>query len=622
MLRSLLGTTALACGVALSAAISPAQAFRIEPYLQQPSETGMLINWFTETGEAGLLTVTGPGLPAPLQLTSTPEFQPLLSYTQVELDQGAAGEIPLFANSNYKHSIAVDGLQPNSTYTYAVSQGGTSFDASFRTAPTRDDWNQVRFIALADSETEPQGRTRNRLWFPGNQATGSLGRPASLPPAMNDGPSSPFVDGYLVTETEGFNQNLRIIEQRDPDFIVFPGDIVQGGGYQPGWDEFFRHTAGEFTNVLSERPILPAYGNWENFGAANGGYTIDPDTGENWPMVSREKYKVYFDAPSNGTPEHQDNYYRVDYGPVTIITIDSSNGEPDLNFSQAGTPGLADTDTQFNFSRQQYESVESVPNPSALSDFNPGSTQWNWVLDQLQDARDDGQVIFVQFHHVAYSTGFHSLPADDPRTSGQSGTPLRQYQEFFEEFGVAAVLSGHNEQFERSFVDLDGDGIGVHHYDVGMAGDGFGVPFSNPLFDSIPGFEDIDINQVNPFRSWTADIEEGELWLEVTDENGETFVTLVDGGKHYGHLEIELVKLPDDHAFQALLTLTPVYSFPILDADFQAVGDTERRVYGDVIRLFIDDNGAAFQVAAPAGAFVFAAGLLGLFGLGRRRRRG
>ena len=35
---------------------------------------------------------------------------------------------------------------------------------------------------------------------------------------------------------------------------------------------------------------------------------------------------------------------------------------------------------------------------------------------------------------------------------------MRQYSEMFEEYGVAAVFSGHSEMFERSFVDGDGDG--------------------------------------------------------------------------------------------------------------------------------------------------------------------
>ncbi|HAZ24952.1 MAG TPA: metallophosphoesterase, partial [Algoriphagus sp.] len=75
---------------------------------------------------------------------------------------------------------------------------------------------------------------------------------------------------YALTEKEGYAQNLKIINSRNPNFIVMPGDLVQGGGYQPAWDEFWRHNAGDFDQGLSKYPIIPALGNWENFGGISG----------------------------------------------------------------------------------------------------------------------------------------------------------------------------------------------------------------------------------------------------------------------------------------------------------------------------------------------------------------
>ncbi len=124
-------------------------------------------------------------------------------------------------------------------------------------------------------------------------------------------------------------------------------------------------------------------------------------------MFGRQKYHAYFDAPENGTPEHQDNYYRVDYGPVTILTLDSSNGEPDHSRSNYGGEGQPEqatglemtdvgTDTQANYTREQYEGSGGTD----LSDFNPGSIQGNWVEAQTRDARQPGRNIFGQFHHA------------------------------------------------------------------------------------------------------------------------------------------------------------------------------------------------------------------------------
>jgi hypothetical protein len=162
---------------------------------------------------------------------------------------------------------------------------------------------------------------------------------------------------------------------------------------------------------------------------------------------------------------------------------------------------------------------------------------------------------------------------------------MRQYHEMFEEYGVAAVLSGHSEMFERSFVDLDGDGVGVHYYDVGVAGDGLrgerrnGTRLDDPLL------------KYNPYSEWTADQDEPEHWEQVGDS-----VQLVSGGKHYGHLEVNVERLrrPGTGAV-AEVTFTPVYVFPVFDEDFELVR-TERRVYGDEIVLRFDASG---QVVSP-----------------------
>lgn len=463
-------TLTLGAAALLLAATTSNAEFRVNPYLQQPTTDGMLVTWFTEADIAGEIVVSGGDLAAPLVWSSTPMYQPLLEYTQAELDQGASG-LDLFASSNnYKHSVRVSGLSPDTEYLYTVTQGQVEASGRIKTAPTASDWQSIRFIALADSETQPQGRTTFRAWIEPPQAAASEGRPLDLP--ISNAAGENFAPGYLLTETEGYKQNLRIVGERNPDFIVMPGDIVQGGGYQPGWDEFFRHNAGIFDSPLSNAPILPAFGNWENFGALNGGYAITPgtvdsatveldptnagDTSVNAPFIGRSKYKVYFDQPANGTADHQDNYYRVDFGPITVLTLDSSNGEPDVTVLD--DPTVADTDTQSNFTRAEFEAAGGT----GLSDFNESSTQWDWVEAQLQDARQKGQIIFIQYHHIAYSTGRHAIPPGEFFASGQSGTPLRSYQPMFETYGVVSVLSGHNEQFERSFVDLDDNGVGTH----------------------------------------------------------------------------------------------------------------------------------------------------------------
>jgi hypothetical protein len=438
-------------------------------------------------------------------------------------------------------------------------------------------WQDIRAAILSDSETEPRGAVQIRDWTEGPQAPGSLGRPADWP-----------VDGsnrqlYMLNQQVGYAQNLRIIDERDPDLVIMPGDLVQGGGYQFGWDEFFRHNAGEFDDVLTKRPILPALGNWENFAAINGGYGISVDF--NAPGYSRSKYKAYFDMPANGTPEHQDNYYRTDYGPLCILTLDSSNGEPEVLPTDRGNPEAPDTDTQVNYTAADYRSNNSAvqfTDGTDVSDFNPGSTQYDWVLEQLGDCRGQNKIILAQWHNVAYSSGVHGIPNaglpgfPDVTPSGQAGTPLRQYQPVFDQFGVAAVFSGHSEIAERSYVNEDADEIGVNYYDVGIGGDGMRGTRT-----------DTDLAVQNPFSQWTAHLDVPELWQAVTDKNGETYTMLTEGGKHYGHLEMHLSRCSG----APVMTLAMAYSFPRLDAGLNLIGNTERRIYDDVQEIVFNAAG-------------------------------
>jgi hypothetical protein len=590
--------------LALAGLCAPAAAqFRTLPYLQNPASDSMTLTLFSQDPNPGEVRVQPLNRRQAVVLSSQPVAQPALAYTTAERNQTISGLpqgswlLPSGVEGAYKHTVQLSGLRANMQHRYVVTQGGQTFEGSFRTAPTPQTWQSVRFLAVSDSETEPAGRVARREWAPGALSVAGLPRPATTGSAWAQRFGVRTLSGvpvlnYALTEDEGLRRNLEIMRSRQPDFVLMPGDLVQGGGYQPGWDEFFRQTAGELGQLFSHVPLLPALGNWENFGALNGGYGNDAE-GVFGPKRARDKYHVYFDAPDNGTPTHRDNYYRIDYGPVTVLTLDSSNGEPDdrpQNYPVKATgqqfngPG---TDTQNNFTRAQYEAAGGLD----LADFNPGSTQWNWALAQLADARSRGQIIFVQFHHAPYSSGEHGQPMDHELSTGQGGTPMRRFHPLFEQFGVVAVLSGHSEMFERSFVDEDRNGVGVHYYDVGVAGDGLrgskrnGSLLTDPLLN------------YNPFSVWTADQGEPEHW-ELVDGTPQ----LTRGGKHYGHLEVNVTRLPTGSPARASVSFSPVHSFPVLDAQYNLVR-TERRVYGDEWTVLIGSDGRPLAVTPPgAGA--------------------
>lgn len=561
---------------------------RVLPYLQSPASTSMTLTWFSYTDKPGLLTVRGAGIGGGRRrLRSVPEPMPALAYTEAELAQEIDGLRQgswLLKDRNVKHSIELTGLRPDTVYRYEVRQGRDTFRARFRTAPTADRWRDITFVAMSDHETEPRGRVQRREWAPG-EVTSAPRPDAVVGSAWDLAFGTATLGGeavlrYPLTEEEGYLANLKVADAARPDFFLFPGDLVQGGGYQPGWDEWFRINAGPLGTRLCRTPALTALGNWESFGALNDGYGTPEDRSS--VVRSRAKYHAYFDAPENGTPEHRDNYYRIDYGPVTIITLDSNNGLPDDDTENyegyAGRQAVGTeywgpgTDTQNNFTEAEYIAAGGTD----LCDFNPGSPQWTWCEAQLADARARGQIIFMQWHHSAYSSGEHGLPMYHVDTSGQGGTPMRQYHQLAEKYGVAAVISGHSELFERSFVDEDGDGVGVHYYDVGVAGDGLRgerreAGLSSPRLN------------YNEYRQWTADRDEPEQWEQI-----DGVPVLTSGGKHYGHLEVKVRRRRKHKG--ARITLTPVHVFPVLDADYR-VQRTERREYGDQVVLKVGADG-------------------------------
>lgn len=577
---------ALLCALAAAFA-APAFAqddFRVTPYLMNPSDSGVALTWFTESAGEATLTVSGGDLASPLTFNSNGAYQSNLEYTTNEFDDALNRGYPVFSDQNYKHRVDLNGmLSPNQTYTYSVDFGASTYNNAFRTAPTASDWTKITFASLADSETEPRGNNRFRDWRWPSQAPGSLGRGAA---GLTD------TSNYLLTETQGYSENLRYIQSYNADFINMPGDLVQGGGYQIAWDEFFRHNAGSFDDPLGSVPLLPALGNWENFGAQNGGYAPQA------VFDARQKFKTYFDAPANNTPQHQNQYYRVDYGPVTMLTLDSSNGLPDGSRSNPN----GDADTQENVSEATYPGDD-------LADFNPGSPQWDWAMAQLADARSKGQLIFVQFHHTPYSSGVHGFPLSDPRSSGQGGTPMRVYSEAFEKYGVLGVFTGHSELAERSYIDLDGDGIGFFNFDTGVGGDG--VRGEHP-YNGQPR------TNANPFNEWTADENEPELWG--LNEDGE--VVLLEGGRHYGHVKTNIIKLDDG---TIIVDFIYMHVFPLTDVDDNGdliVVGTELRPYsGGGRQLIVGSDGRLITVVPePATLALIALGALGALVLWRKRR--
>ncbi len=496
--------------------------FRIVPYVQNAATNGATILWFSDAQTPGKLTYRAQGSTMESALDSAPQRADALAYTTWEDTTFFGGQAPA---APFRHRLRLENLQAATTYTYTVEQGASVFSAAFATAPLVD--QPIRFIAFSDSETEPESTGKRADWADPNRDGKRL---------------------YPLDQTDGYAANLAVIASRQPDFIAIAGDLVESGGEQRDWDEFWRHiTAENGENSLASRvPLLAVPGNHEYY---EGPYLDRYDQPGSERAIGR--FCSYFEFPANGSnnPQQQNRYYRFDYGPIALIGLDVANGSP---HQSAG-------DTNFFLLGEDDEGGGHAP------DFGPGSQQYTWLEAQLDDAQRTRHFTFVMFHHTPYSVGPHGWPPGQGEGfDAQSGVPVRALTPLFLRYGVDAVLAGHDEMWERSEVDgmevvKSGEQVPhtVHFYDIGIGGDGLRGPQQD---------------LVNPQQAFLAHTHAPERW----SDGG-----LVDGGKHYGHLEVDVQPLADGR-WQA--TLKPVYVFPLFAADGSYQG-SERRLYDDVVTL-------------------------------------
>lgn len=424
-------------------------------------------------------------------------------------------EFPELSESppRYLHHARLNRLpQSRTEIKYSVNFEEETFRGQFRPLPKPD--SSVKLIAFADPETEPESTGTPVKW---------------AAPGVTD-------RLYLVDQTQGLQANLTAISESRPDALLIAGDLVESGGEQRDWDEFWR----QFGPLASSVSLLAAPGNHDYYaGPRHGRYT---DAGSRWAI---EKFRTYFRPTGPITPPH---YYRKDIGLATVLSLDLVDGLPHLSESDSN----------------HYLEAAGKFAPA----FHKGSPQWTWLEAELQDCQRSGRFTIVLFHHCPYSSGVHGHPAGTgPEKDPLSGVPARGLSELFLKYGVELALCGHDEMLERSV--LEGweelpSGRKRRHslqvYDIGIAGDGLRGPVRS-----------------NEYSKFLAYRDAPEIW------EGEA---LKSGGVHYGHLEIDIVA----HGKGWKATLTPIYILP------QKIGEKwtfQRLTYPDTVVMTLHDETSA-----------------------------
>ena len=509
--------------------VTAENVFRVYPYIQNPAPDAITIMWFTEQNISGSVSYSAEN-DHEKKISSTPERAESLAYPAWENSTFFGGNAPA---APFRHKIRLTGLNPNTTYSYIVHQNSIEFKSTFKTAPVEN--SSIRFIVYSDSETEPESTGKFADW--------------ADPTDPNSGRD------YLLDQTQGYANNLEVIRSRKPDFVFISGDLVESGGEQRDWDEFWLHNtnANPELNLAGSIPLLAAPGNHEYYeGPALGQYN-QPGS-EN----AINRFRTYFDFPVNNASvkEHENRYYSLNYGPIAVISLDVSNG----------SPSKSEHDTNF------YLLGETDPDGGHSPAFNNSTEQYLWLENKLKHAQANSIFTFVFFHHVPYSVGPHGWPTGvGDGFDNQSGVPVRSLTPLFMKYGVDAVFAGHDEILERSElhgIEIQPGGIEsshtLHFYDVGIGGDGLRGPQE--------GLE-------NPYQKFLVHKDAPEQW-----ENG----VLIDGGKHYGHFEVDVLQSSEGR-WNAVIK--PVYVFPFID-NSGAYNGYERRIYDDIITLTSDKTDA------------------------------
>ena len=500
----------LAVSVLLAGPAAADEAFRVTPYLQNPAADGLTLVWFSNRGSPGEVRWGSADGGAVATHVSKPAEDTALEYHPLERDDPELA-LAHSVTAPFRHEVRIEGARPGVDYEWQVRQDGATATGRFSLPPADA---PLRFIAFGDSETEPESTGKFAAW-PGE---GGEKR------------------NYLVDQTDGFAANLSVIAERRPDFLAIAGDLVQSGGEQRDWDEFWRHLA----PLAATTFVLPALGNHDYFA---GPYEFGRYATEDSERAVA-KYRSYFSLPGNGSgvADEHERWYAAQWGPVSLISLDLNNGRPNRG----------ERDTNWH--------LLGAGEGGKAPGWQPGSRQYRWLKKALDKARRESAFTFVMFHHCPYSSGPHARPPGEwPEGDDLSGVPLRELTPLFIEYGVDVLLTGHDEMFEHSVVAGEqerADGRraphNLHVFDVGVGGDGLRGPMA--------GIE-------NPYRVFLAHADAPE----VRDAEGR----LVDGGKHYGHLEVN-VERGADGAWRA--RLDKVYVFPVTTADGR-VERFERRVY-------------------------------------------
>ncbi len=432
----LFAATGLLGGVRAGAASSV--SLTRAPYVTDLTSTSAYVDWGLSqpvVGSVIVLPETGGACPDTISWATSEN--PIATPTTDPLNGGSTGwAIPHVGNTQeYQASVPVTGLQPSTTYCYAV------FPSDTAAAPQL--WATQSFTTLAAPGTS------TNLTFDVVGDTGQVD--CSLPNGTT--PATPCADGVNTGERNIFQE----IGDSGAQFLLMAGDVSYDDGSESDYGDLDQTPSASFPEMSNI--FGPSY-----FPEAKGipTFVADGNHGQNandlwtWPQPQT----VAGDAPNPGTyamqtPAAVDGistsgtdpaaWYAVQDGQVRIYVLDAAWA--DGNVGSTTGAACANQPSGVQTSCLQYQA-------DADEHWQTSSAEYQWLQADL--AAHPGGVKMAVFHYPLRSIN-NSQPTD-PYLGGLESLLAAN--------GVEVVFNGHAHTYQR-FVPVGG---GVASYVTGGGG--------------------------------------------------------------------------------------------------------------------------------------------------------
>jgi hypothetical protein len=350
----------------------------------------------------GVTITEGPFVDLPTPDGVTVSFETDLPTRAAVLVVDPSGKPQVFdaPSAGTRHEVALTGLSPDTLYAYRVAAidarqvVGWSGDFALRTAPERT--RPFRFAVMSDSRA-------------------ALGGPEANVAASNHAILRAFF-------TEAFKLGA--------DFIIFPGDLVDGYTTQRRDLEMqFEAWKRAVEPIGHYLPIFEGMGNHELLFSRPEKARIDLPP----PNSTEDVFAAEFVNPTNGPPPerpglppYQENAYAFDYGSVHFVSVNT-------NYWISSSPG-PDVGNREGFIMER---------------------QMAWLRQDLKAAREKGaSFIFVFTHEPGFPNGGHRGDAMYWNGKVKSVNAMRaEFWSMMSEYAVDVVLHGDEHNYSRLLID-------------------------------------------------------------------------------------------------------------------------------------------------------------------------